>query len=104
VRYAAQQRLRDRIVNVVPSVTVSAAYDGPGGYVLIVSSPQVGRLTVRSEADWRRFQARFIKPTSAKGERSSANRPRVSHEPATIQPPDEKSDTPRKTRRRGSHP
>ena len=59
MRYAAQQRLRDKVTTQLPTATVSSAYDGPGGYVLIVSSPQVGRLTIRSEAEWRRLQARL---------------------------------------------
>jgi hypothetical protein len=59
VRYAAQQRLRERIAKQLPSATVNAAYDGPGGYILIIASPEVGRLTVRSEADWRRLLPRL---------------------------------------------
>jgi hypothetical protein len=59
VRYAAQQRLRDKVAAQLPSATVNSAYDGPGGYVLIVSSPQVGRLTIRSEAEWRRLAPRL---------------------------------------------
>lgn len=59
MRYAAQQRLRDKVASQLPSVTVNAAYDGPGGYVLIISSPEVGRVTIRSEAEWRRLAPRL---------------------------------------------
>jgi hypothetical protein len=65
VKYAAQQRLRDRIASQLPSATVNAAYDGPGGYILIVASPEVGRLTIRSEADWRRLQPRLRRKLSS---------------------------------------
>jgi hypothetical protein len=63
VRYAAQQRLRDKVTALLPSVTVNSAYDGPGGYVLIISSPQLGRLTIRSEAEWRRLAPRLRRQT-----------------------------------------
>jgi hypothetical protein len=61
MRYANQLRLTTRIRSEIPSAKVNAAYDGPSGYVLIVDAPNVGTVTVRSEADWRRLQARFKK-------------------------------------------
>jgi hypothetical protein len=65
MRYANQLRLRGRIQNELPAARVSAAYDGPSGYVLIVDAPAVGSVIVRSEADWRRLQSRFKKPKSS---------------------------------------
>jgi hypothetical protein len=63
MRYAKQLRLRDQIHEELPSVTVTPAYDGPAGYVLVVAGPAFAPVTVKNDADWKRLAARLKKLT-----------------------------------------
>jgi hypothetical protein len=65
MRYAKQLQLRERILGELPSATVTPAYDGPAGYVLVVAGPDFAPVTVKSDADWRRLAARLKKLAGA---------------------------------------
>jgi len=65
MRYANQLRLRERIQVELPSATVTPAYDGPTGYVLVVAGPSFAPVTVKSDAEWRRLAARLKKIAGA---------------------------------------